>query len=95
LIKNELNNSLIITKDENIKKYKKIFDSLHNPLIDINNLSELIDSVYNSSGNFIVSYDIFFASIPNIWELENKYILKIEKDAIIDIDEIIKQLHDF
>ncbi len=95
LIKNELKNSLVITKDENIKKYIKIFEYLKSPLTQIHNLSEFIDCVYNSNGNFIITYDIFFAQLPNTWEIENKYSITLKKNTACDIDELLKNLNDF
>lgn len=89
------NSSLIITKDENIKKYLKIFESLNSPLTQIQNLSEFIDCVNNNNWNFILNYDFFFAKLPNNWELENKYSLIIEKDKALELDELLKKLNDF
>ncbi len=90
-----LKNSLIITKDENIKKYLKIFTYLNSPITEISCLSQLLDFAKNNSGNFIVNYDLFFAKLPNNWELENKYSITLEKDKPCEIDELLKKLNDF
>lgn len=88
-------NNLIITKDENIKKYLKIFTYLNSPITEITCLSQLLDLAKNDTGNFIVNYDVFFAKLPNNWELENKYSLTLEKDKPCEIDELLKKLNDF
>lgn len=95
LIKEKLNNSLIITKTENIKKYLKIFTYLNSPITEITYLSQLLDFAKNDNGNFIVNYDLFFAKLPNNWELENKYSITLEKDKPCEIDELLKKLNDF
>jgi len=87
--------SLIITKDENIKKYLKIFEYLNIPLTEINCLSQFIDFLYNNNWNFILNYDFFYAKLPNNWELENKFSFTIKKDKAWKIDEILKKLNDF
>jgi hypothetical protein len=95
LIKENLKNSLIITKDENIKKYLKIFTYLNSQITEITCLSQVLDFAKNDTGNFIVNYDIFFAKLPNNWELENKYSLTLEKNSPCEIDELLKKLNDF
>lgn len=87
--------ALIITKDENIKKYIKIFEFLKTPLTQITCVSEFVDCAKNNSGIFIVNYDVFFASLPNARELENKYSVTLAKDTSTDIDELVKKLADF
>ncbi|MDD5769341.1 MAG: CarD family transcriptional regulator [Candidatus Gracilibacteria bacterium] len=93
--KNELINSLIVTKAENIKKYLNIFLYLNIPLTEITCLSQFIDFVYNSNGNFIVNYDLVFAKLPNNWEIENKNLIKIERNKPLNIDLVVKNLTDF
>jgi len=95
LIKENLRNSLIITKGENIKKYLNIFTYLNSPITEINCLSQFIDFVKNDTGNFIVNYDLFFAKLPNIWELKNQYFITLEKYKPCEIDKILKKLNDF
>ncbi len=95
LIQENLKNSLIITKSENIKKYLKIFPYLNTPITEITCLSQLLDFAKNDNGNFIVNYDVFFAKLPNNWELENKYSITLEKDTPCEIDELLKKLNDF
>ncbi|MGE4443767.1 MAG: DEAD/DEAH box helicase [Candidatus Altimarinota bacterium] len=88
-------NALIITKEENIKKYLKIFEYLELPLTEITCLSQFIDFAKNSSGTFIVNYDLFFAKLPNNWELENKFSIHLQKDTPCDLQELLKKLNDF
>lgn len=90
-----IKNSLIITKDENIKKYLKIFTYLNSPVTEITCLSQLLDFAKNDTWNFIVNYDLFFTKLPNNWELENKYSITLEKDKPCEIDELLKKLNDF
>lgn len=88
-------NALIITKEENIKKYLKIFEYLELPLTEITCVSQFIDFAKNSSGTFIVNYDLFFSKLPNNWELENKFSIHLQKDTPCDLQELLKKLNDF
>lgn len=94
-IKDKLNNSLIITKAENIKKYLNIFSYLNYRVTEINCLSQFLDFAKNENWNFIVNYDIFFAKLPNNWELENKNSIILKKDQVYVLDELLKKLNDF
>ncbi len=95
LIQENVKNSLIITKEENIKKYLKIFPYLNAPITEITCLSQLLDFAKNDTGNFVINYDVFFAKLPNNWQLENKYSLTLKKDSPCEIDELLKKLNDF
>ena len=42
-----------------------------------------------------MNYDLFFAKLPNNWELENKFSLHLQKDTPCDLQELLKKLNDF
>lgn len=94
-IKGFLNNSLIITKTENIKKYLNIFSYLNSHLTEITCLSQFLDFTKNQNWNFIVNYDLFFAKIPNNYQLENKNLINLKKNQVCYIDNFLKKLNDF
>lgn len=95
LIKENLKNSIIITKWENIKKYLTIFEFLQTPIIEINDLSQFIDCVKNDTWNFILNYDFFYTKSQNLWQIENQFIINLEKNQFIEPQEFLKKLNDF
>lgn len=87
--------SLVITKADNIAKYKKIFSFLEVPLWEISNLSELIFCIKNEFWNYIINYDIVFIHLENMYQLENKQSISLLKGWNIILDDFIKQLTNF
>lgn len=90
-----LENFLIITKWENIKRFKYFFEYYKNDLTQISNLSHLVDFLYNNSWNFITSLDLFLSQIPNIYQIENKKSIVLKKWWFLEQTEFIKKLNDF
>lgn len=96
LIKSQnIDNFLIITKPENIKRFKYFFEYQKNDLTQISNLSHLVDFLYNNSWNFITSLDLFLSQIPNIYQIENKKTITLKKWDFLEQTAIIKKLNDF
>ncbi len=95
LIKDNLKQSIIICKDKDIKKNILIQNFLGSHIVEIKTLGDLIDGLKNNLENYIVDYNIFFAKLPNNWEIENKNSITIVKNQEIEIDEIIKKLSEF
>lgn len=95
LIKDNLKNSIIFTKDNNIKKNILIQSCLNNHIVEIKTLWDFIDAIKNNLENYIVDYNIFFTKLPNNWEIETKNSITISKNQEIEIDEIIKKLSEF
>lgn len=93
--KQNLENFLIITKEENIKRFKYFFEYNKDDLTQISNLSHLVDFLYNNSWKFIISLDLFSSQIPNIYQIENKKSILLKKWAFLEQTEIIKKLNDF
>lgn len=94
LIKNS-QNQLIITKLENIEKYKKIFSSFKIELIEITSIANLVDFVYNKNWFFIVNSDLFYAEIPNQYQLENNFSINLKTTNNYNLDDLLKKLTDF
>lgn len=88
-------NWLIVTKAENIEKYKKIFEYFWHPVYQIEYWNEWIDFIKNWTGNACVSVDFFVCNIPNSYQLEKNFTLTLKKWETFPQDEIIKKLHDF
>ncbi|MDP5038998.1 MAG: DEAD/DEAH box helicase [Candidatus Gracilibacteria bacterium] len=86
---------LIITQEENILKYKKIFFNNKINLIEIDTLDKLIDFVYNKNGIYIINSSIFFAKLNNIYEIENHKSILIEKNKETKIENLTKKIADF
>lgn len=89
------NNFLIISKEENILKYKKYFQENNIDLIEINTFDKLIDFVYNKDWYYIIDYNIFFIKDINIYEIENYKSINLKKNTSIKIDELTKKIADF
>lgn len=93
-LKDHLGNDshIFITAETNISKYKKIFEFLEMPFIEIKTLWELIFAIKNNFGNFLCNYDIFFASLPNTYELEHKFSFHFQKNQALSMEEMVKHL---
>jgi len=88
-------NTLIITRDEDINKKLKILDYLKSKITIVDNFSTLIDVLYNKNKSYIIWQKAFYKKIPNKYQIENNFSLKLKKNDYYKIDDVIKKLNDF
>ncbi len=86
---------MVVQNEKDIQSYLKISLFLGIKMSKLNNISELVDLIYNKIWNYIVSTDFFEIQIPNTNHLEKKFIITLKKGQNIAPEEISKQLNDF
>ncbi|MEA3387167.1 MAG: hypothetical protein U9Q66_02000 [Patescibacteria group bacterium] len=78
-------------KDE----YINIFEYLKIKYININNISALIDFIYNENESiYIVEKELFNSVTYDIRNLENKLSINFIKDENLDIEKTLTNLND-
>jgi len=85
---------MIVENEKSISSYLKIAESLSLKLDNIDNISDIVNLVYNWKWNYIVNKDIFSLDILNTKQFNYKYVYKIKKWDTIKIIDLIKKLND-
>lgn len=92
---NEQKKISLLTKEENILKYQKIFSQWNLHLSSLDCVSKLIDLKHNTFGTYVIPHDIFLLPHLNVYQLENTYHFSINVNDVLPIDDLVKKLIDF
>lgn len=86
---------IVVENEKNLDSYLKISEYLSIKITELDNLSSLVNLIYNNIWTYITTDDLFNININNFKSIEYKDILKIEKNQSINPNEITKILNDF
>lgn len=86
---------LIISQKNDIAKYEKIFLEKTNKITQITDLSQIVSFVKNNDKSYFFDVELFNYNLPNLYEINNKYSIKLKKWDFLDIEEFFKKLNDF
>lgn len=78
-----------------MKKYVSLFAFLWVPRIPLQTIGWLIEYLANLDFHAIVTDDLVLRALPNAYEREHYFSVKIKKNEYLELDEFLKKLHDF
>jgi len=91
----EIDSFLIVVENEkNLNSYIKTSEFLWTKFSELNNLSDLINFIYNKSWKYIVRKDLFNLKLDSFSQLEYNNIIKLTKWDKINISDITKKLNE-
>jgi len=85
---------IVVENEKNLNSYIKTSNFLNIELKELNNMSDLINFIYNKSWKFIVNKELFNLKIESFSQVEYKNLLKVSKWDNIEINEITKKLNE-
>ncbi len=94
ILKEEACFLVIVENDKNISSYLKIAENLGVKLDTMDNISDIINLIYNGKWNYIVSKDIFNLDLWDKKQFEYKNVFKIKKWDSIKISDFTKKLNE-
>lgn len=86
---------IVITKEENIKKYLSFFTESNILSYKIESLYDITHALFETHGIALTSPEIFECITPNFYELTNASSISFEIKKSYDMQEVIKKLSDF
>ncbi|MDD2871490.1 MAG: CarD family transcriptional regulator [Candidatus Gracilibacteria bacterium] len=99
LLSDQLNTSdtflMVVENEKLLNTYLKISEYLKIEMFNLDNLSDLVDFLYNKTGKYVVTKDFFNLNIDNFKQLEYSSIFSVQSGQEIKIDDITQKLNDF
>lgn len=99
LLSDQLNSSdtflMVVENEKLLNTYLKISEYLKIEMFNLDNLSDLVDFLYNKTWKYVVTKDFFNLNIDNFKQLEYSSIFSVQSWQEIKIDDITQKLNDF